>query len=273
MRLLLLIIIALCPGLESSPAFEPPTISSFSVDQIVDRYIDLAFGSEFPPSGTTVRGDRIFKRDPDNIVNIVPLPKPSAPLGEVFSLVTKVALDLEAQSGGIRLKVFDESNILGFLQRNQPALLKDYANSVIVYVGSSDELRIAIEAAAVQDPIFREVYHYWRDLPANAGKPLCMAGAAPNAEFSQVIGMAIVWVEYGPRLEECLYEEIIQSFGLANDLPVGTASMFNDDGVFDYPTQLDWKLWHIHTDPRLTAGMTASEVRKIVETILEEGAR
>lgn len=243
--------------------------SDFTDEQIVDFYVEIAFGSEFSFLGLAFSDDQIAKRNQNNPIRIVPLPKPSVPLQESFALIKKVSIEMQTYSGGLQLFTYDESNLMKFLNRDQIDLQADYLNSVVVYIGSREELRASVKKAASNNPPIWQMLES-STLPLNVGKPLCMAASSAYDEGTQTIGMAIAWIEYGPRLEECLYEEIMQSFGIGNDFPAGTPSIFNDDGVYTSPTPLDWTLWRIHTDPRIVAGMKEKEVRKVAMEILKE---
>ena len=61
----------------------------------------------------------------------------------------------------------------------------------------------------------------------------------------------------------------MQSFGISNDLPSGTPSIFTDDEAYNEPTELDWLMWQLHGDPRLEAGMAEDDVRRIAPEIIE----
>lgn len=68
----------------------------------------------------------------------------------------------------------------------------------------------------------------------------------------------------------CLTEEFTQVFGLINDDPLARPSIFNDDQEFIELTRHDEYLLRVLYDPRLTAGMTATEARPLVREIVRD---
>ncbi len=68
----------------------------------------------------------------------------------------------------------------------------------------------------------------------------------------------------------CIHEEVAQGMGLANDSPKARPSIFNDDEEFALLTTHDELLLRILYDPRLRAGMDATEARPTVNIIASE---
>jgi len=245
------------------------TRPSVSEDQLVEYYVQLAFGSEFDFLDVSSPGDLIVKRDQAIEVNIVPLPQPSVGLDETSPLVRQVAEQIAARSGGVRLKTLTMDEMAAILRQGDEAWKAILPDSVLVNIGNRNELQESLEKYGA-NPVIDQMYKGTFAPPLNAEFPLCLSWAAGRGRGSPFIGAAVVWVENGPALEECLYEEIMQSFGIANDLPDGTPSIFSDDRKYRVPTSMDWWLWRIHTDPRIEVGMNVDEVRVMARKILEE---
>ncbi|MRX49539.1 DUF2927 domain-containing protein [Paracoccus sp. S-4012] len=93
-------------------------------------------------------------------------------------------------------------------------------------------------------------------------------GRAPEAGYTTAV--AVIRAEL-PDLSRtaCLHEEIAQGLGLPNDSGTSRPSIFNDDDEFAYLTRHDELLLQILYDPALRPGMTAAEVRPIVEQIAQ----
>jgi len=83
--------------------------------------------------------------------------------------------------------------------------------------------------------------------------------------------VAVIRSEHPDRLRSsCVHEELAQGMGLANDSPAARPSIFNDDEEFAFLTQQDELMLRILYDRRLRPGMTETEARPIVETIVAE---
>lgn len=236
-------------------------------NQVVDLYVEIAFGSEFGVLAPASNQSALDKRRTDAAVNIVPLPQSSVPLAEPTSLVQSIVSELNLHSGGLRLIAYMPEDMKGLLER----VSRDrsiYLDTVLVYIGSRSELNGLIDKASSENLAIQRFRDEVISDPENDGRPLCAAASFVRDDGILGMGTAAVWVEYGPHLRACLFEEIIQSFGLGNDFAPGTPSIFNDDDVYDAPTALDWQLWRVHTDPRLKHSMGPAEAREIVQEIL-----
>lgn len=265
-------VVAVVLGVSANAIAQPKLAISedYTDDQIAQLYLHLALGSEFAVLDSKYNTERIVKRDQSRPVNIIAIPQPSVPIHETISMVNDVAGDIQRHSDDVEFRLYDEDGILNFINRDQSDLLDVFQDTVAIYVGSKVEIEGAIEKAASVTPEVAEIYMGVAPQVA-AGKPLCLGVSFRRWDRPQFIGKSLVWVEYGPNLRECLYEEIMQSFGIANDFPVGVASIFNDDAVLKTPTPLDWELWRLHMHPRIQAGMQVEQVKNIIEEIIDGG--
>lgn len=245
-------------------------LSEFTDEQIVDYYVELAFGAEVMLPGSPFSAQEIIKRKPVRTVHLVALPQPTMSMSRAVSAVKKIADDIERRSGGIDIVTYDENTIVDYVARNKNGVLVDFQDSIFVFIGSEGELLESMEEKSKSDPIVKILYEAVIGLPPGSPYPVCVAGISQHPDSAQVIGAVVAWIEDGPDLEECLYEEIMQSFGIGNDFPAGTHSMFNDDRVYNRSTELDWLLWRIHTAPRIQAGMTAPVAIEAAREILKD---
>jgi hypothetical protein len=69
---------------------------------------------------------------------------------------------------------------------------------------------------------------------------------------------------------DCAYEELLQSLGPINDTDKVPWTMFNDDVQMGFFGVYDQYILNILYHPRITAGMTAAEVRALLPEIMPE---
>ncbi|MCB9994592.1 MAG: DUF2927 domain-containing protein [Hyphomicrobiaceae bacterium] len=249
-------------------ALDGNSSEAYSPQQIADYYTYLAFGSEWPVD-PSFSGDAIFKRNSVSPVFVVLLPKPSVGIDWAFEQLRAVVEEISLRNSGPPIIALDKEGVRDFVQRNLPLdrndPKSDWANSLLIYIGSRHELEGPVSAAAAQLPALFDMF-----AAAEAGNlPFCATASQVDPVQPKNIGTAIAWIETGPEVESCLYEEIMQSFGIAKDFPPGAPSIFSDDEAHRRPTELDWQLWRIHTDPRIVSGMSRDAASAMVLQILE----
>lgn len=240
-----------------------------SVAEIADLYVEVALSDE-----VTKRKSKLSKWPSDVEVKIYTFPGDSmfnvtGRPGEIVDLVAQVAAQIAAPVGPGRLRAPDwdamTEMLMGGMLSHPEAL--DY--SIMVTVGSMADLKHVSDKLAATLPAAAEAHAgFLRGVEKRPG-PLCYAILSTKPETRYVLYRAWVFVEFTDRLEECLFEELMQTFGLPNDLPPKSPSMFNDDMLNDRPTELDWLLWRIQFDDRLTPGMDENEIRQVLPRILE----
>ena len=129
--------------------------------------------------------------------------------------------------------------------------------------GLGPELRNA--APGISDSTVRSIVNM-------APSTLCLVVAFSEGDspvYSRAI--AVIRGEHPDLLRTaCVHEELAQGMGLANDHPQARPSIFNDDEEFALMTGHDELLMRILYDPRLRAGMTATEAAPIVAVIAAE---
>jgi hypothetical protein len=100
---------------------------------------------------------------------------------------------------------------------------------------------------------------------------LVVAFAGSSNDHDYVKAIALVRAEHPDLLRRsCFHEELAQGLGLANDSPQARPSIFNDDDEFALLTTHDEVLLRILYDPRLAAGMGATQAMPIVRRIADE---
>lgn len=83
--------------------------------------------------------------------------------------------------------------------------------------------------------------------------------------------MAFIVVDEGRRaFRHCMVEEILQGLGPSNDSPRLRHSIFNDRSATDKFTAFDVYLMNMLYDPRIRAGMTRTDVRTLLPSIVRE---
>jgi hypothetical protein len=99
--------------------------------------------------------------------------------------------------------------------------------------------------------------------------PQCLSGFRRNERFAIARAEVILATDTDDfTFRDCAYEEILQALGPINDTDTVPWTMFNDavrTGAFGIYDQL---LLNILYDPRITPGMTASEVKAVLPEVL-----
>jgi len=116
-------------------------------------------------------------------------------------------------------------------------------------------------------------------IDAFANSPLetfCAAYAFPSIGDPGVFDFALILIkaEHGDLMRRsCIHEEITQALGLTNDSPESRPSIFNDDEEFALLTLHDEILLKMLYDPRLKAGMRATDAIPLLPMIARDAAR
>ncbi|WP_308342253.1 DUF2927 domain-containing protein [Roseobacter insulae] len=141
----------------------------------------------------------------------------------------------------------------------------------IVIVASEDDRDEALNAAADRVPgITRNSLNALRSLSRDTYCAVAAYAAGAN-ENTYTAAVAVIRAENPSLLRlSCIHEELAQGLGLANDSRDARPSIFNDDDEFALLTKHDELLLKMLYDPRLKAGMTASEAAPITRIIARE---
>ncbi len=141
----------------------------------------------------------------------------------------------------------------------------------IVIVASEDDRAEALDAAADRVPgISRDSLNALRSLSRDTYCAVA-AYAAGSKDNTYTAAVAVIRAENPSLLRlSCIHEELAQGLGLANDSRDARPSIFNDDDEFALLTRHDELLLKMLYDPRLKAGMTATEAAPITRIIARE---
>ena len=244
-----------------------PAVIPFGLSKtaIADLYERLAFGSELETPGTERFREHIKKRDPKRVVRVVVLPQPSTPIDQTVASAKAVIDEITDRSAAMDTHVLSMDELSEILSAT-PERRSDLADALFVFIGNREELMAGIGKVVAANGAVAGLSAWASSLRGD--EPMCFV-MATSRDGTASIGYSMAWIEAGAALEECLYEEVMQSFGIANDFPAGVPSLFSDDRVYRVPSELDWVLWRIHTDPRIVAGMSKMEARAVVSVILD----
>jgi len=101
--------------------------------------------------------------------------------------------------------------------------------------------------------------------------PQCLSGFRKDAEFRITHSDVFLVADAGDFIfYDCVYEELLQSLGPINDTDKVPWTMFNDDVQMGFFGVYDQYILNILYHPRITAGMTAAEVRALLPEIMPE---
>lgn len=244
----------------------------YSVDELVDLYVELALKFE---AGTGMQGDgRVIKWNPDSVVKVVAQPvgtfiSQNALADTLVDETKRVTDAIASRAPDQQIVAFDRTELLRFVETARVIGPSALANSILVLLADRGELVKRIDTLSEQSPDAVSLKILLSQIPS-INEPICAGWTLKEARRDTFVFRGFVFIEYSPGVTGCLFEELMQSFGIYNDFPDGTASIFNDDNVYQEPTELDWLLWKVHLDPRIKSGMTEVEVRPIAHNIISE---
>jgi len=101
--------------------------------------------------------------------------------------------------------------------------------------------------------------------------PQCISGFRKNSTFQIEHSDVFLVADAGDFVfYDCVYEELLQSLGPINDTTSVPWTMFNDDVQLGFFGVYDQYILNILYHPRVRAGMTAAQARKILPEIMPE---
>lgn len=256
---------------ETSFADQKKDLMDYSIDELVDLYVELTLSVESfegfeslgylrkwtsgsTPTIVTHIGDSLFDQ--------------TGRVDEVLEAVHEISDDVSSRLGKPVLRALGRQELLDLLTGDRSEFQRVVDEGIVIFVGAREEIQEIADQIPFDTGILNSVLEQvFKSADLGSGVP-CMGvglgiGATPDG-----VNQAKILIEDGPWLEECVYEELMQVFGMPNDFPAGTASLFNDDNVFNRPTELDWLLWRLHFDERLKTGMREYEVRLVAAEVL-----
>jgi hypothetical protein len=256
-------------GLAAAAENEP----SFPKSTILDYYIKLTFSDDATSEPARVPG-LLAKRDGSARNKVIMSLGDSAlssdaHIQEITDDVGEVLGSLAAHSKDFRYKFYSIDEVLGIMKMSHADAQEALADSLQIYVGSVDEIDGATKQQEGHGLKVRSLFEAARSRSSQSKIPLCFGGVFYKPDLSNEIGYSVLYAEDGNALMNCLYEGIMRSAGLMEKLPDGSYSTFGDDGLFSSPTQLDWALWALHMNPKLSHGMTISQTRQMASQVLD----
>ncbi|CCE05987.1 conserved exported hypothetical protein [Bradyrhizobium sp. STM 3843] len=101
--------------------------------------------------------------------------------------------------------------------------------------------------------------------------PQCLSGFRKNDAFEIEHSDVILTVDNGDFVFlDCAYEELLQSLGPINDTSSVPWTMFNDNVSMGFFDVYDQYILNVLYDPRIKAGMTFTEVKAVLPTVLAD---
>lgn len=244
--------------------------TNLTSSEIVEAYLDIALSNE-----VTREKDVLRKWRTTTEPLIVTVPGESMLADERYrhaiDTIVDVARELAGPIGPDHFRALNEQEMLRGIETGELTSIGPDFNLITVYVGTASELAAWNANVARAYPPAVRVHQGFLRGSKRTGAALCYGITLPGSKHSpNEIGYAWLFFEDTDKLADCAFEDLMQVFGLFNDLPKGSPSMFNDDLVHNRPTELDWLLWRVHFDDRLEAGMSEEELRPVVERVVAE---
>ncbi|VAW14526.1 hypothetical protein MNBD_ALPHA11-51, partial [hydrothermal vent metagenome] len=244
-----------------------------SASELIDSYTEVAFFNEVTGEKHTLR-----KFPQDAVVDIVLVPQDSifdtpGYVHELIALTANVAEKLNGALPKPALNALSANESIDFLFSFAPGGTPKTENWIMVIVGSVDELKNMMDLFETGLPGVFDILRQ-KVLPViearNDDDLNCFAqGFVAKSDGASLVS-GLVFIQDNSFVEACLYEEVMQMFGLANDLPFGSPSIFNDDNVYDLPTPLDLAMWKLHFLPELKPGMELEQARTVILDLLSD---
>ncbi|AWL99475.1 DUF2927 domain-containing protein [Bradyrhizobium amphicarpaeae] len=210
---------------------------SFTDGEIVDGFLKTAFGAEYHLAG---RVDRIRKFD-----------------GPVRVYAESDRADRKAQ-----------------LARVVADIGKRVQHLDIAMIDSNEAANVRVKLVRDRD-LFRTLTSFYgaekaREIRSSLD-PQCLSGFRKNDNFEIEHSDVILTVDNGDfTFLDCAYEELLQSLGPINDTASVPWTMFNDNVSMGYFDVYDQYILNLLYDPRIKAGMTVTEVKAVLPTVLAD---
>ena len=210
---------------------------SFTDSQIIDGFLKTAFGAEYHLAG---RVDRIRK----------------------YQMPVRIVID-----GGTAQRKKQIGKVVADIGRRVQHLN-------IAVVENSAEANVTVKLVRDRDlyPTLSAFYGEERASEIRTSlDPQCLSGFRKNDAFEIERSDVILTTDNGDfTFLDCAYEEMLQSLGPINDTTSIPWTMFNDNVSMGFFDIYDQYLLNILYDPRIKAGMTVQEVRKVLPQVLAD---
>lgn len=248
-------------------AAQADTISppqGYTADDLVELYVELALLEE---EGADNDQDGLLHKWPSDVaVRIIPQANTPDP-DHVIEEAKRISDFLGSLGTSPAIVTFDKKGLEEFASEARlDGTGKPFEYTVVAFVAPRDELIARMQMIEASSPGILPPA-FLTELP-RVTEPICVGATTARTKNDPQIFRALLFVEYNEGFAACLFEELMQSFGISNDFPPGTPSIFNDDGTYDSPTALDLFLWRVHGDERLKAGMDVHSVVPVATEVI-----
>jgi hypothetical protein len=210
---------------------------SFSDTQIARGFFKVTFGAELGLAGHT---DRIRKYEKPVRVYVE-----GAALPARRAAVAAVIADIRRHIAHLDIATTEK---------------RGNANIVVRLVRDRDL------AATIRELFGRDGRRIMRSL-----EPQCLSGIRKDANYRILGSDVILVVDAGTFVfYDCAYEELLQALGPIRDDPTVPWTMFNDDVQMGFFDVYDQYILNILYHPRVRAGMTRAQMRKLLPQIMPD---
>ncbi len=147
------------------------------------------------------------------------------------------------------------------------------ANMLVLFLNEAEQRAFARQLPERYPNVDRAVIDAFANSPRNT---FCAAFSFPSKENPAIYDFSLILIkaEHSDLMRKsCIHEELAQALGLTNDSPTARPSIFNDDEEFAFLTMHDEILLKMLYDPRLHAGMTASDIVPMLPEIARDAVR
>lgn len=246
-------------------SFSPPAGASdlkYSKEDVIHAFNKVAFSPEF--GGGDEQNENIKKWKKDVILRVTGSSNLSdfqeiekniiIPLINDISLITKLNIDYQ---NGLSTQASQIRNFFIFIEDRTrfPDLLRLLKSKLTVQSQGLD---------------FVSVYESW--LSRNFQHEFCAAASFPSPQ-GIVLSVVVIEAVDGKNtlIKECLNEEVVQGFGLLNDMQDGAASLFADDHVHSVMTPLDRCVLSILYSEEVGNGFSRDDMERVFRNAESNG--
>lgn len=228
----------------------------FDAEDLTRNFIAIALHEEYRTDGETIKASAYSS----------PLRRWEKPIAMQLAFGASVPLDQRTEDSAEVTKFGAHLSRLTGLAIDTKS---DDPNFLVIVANETDRADFRGRIQSFLPGIPPAALNYAMNLPRDQ---LCLViGTFDQAGLRYDRAVALIRGEHPTLLRRgCVHEELAQGLGLANDSPDARPSIFNDDEEFGLLTTHDEYLLQILYDPRLKAGMTATEAGPIVRQIAED---
>ncbi|MTI17250.1 DUF2927 domain-containing protein [Rhodobacteraceae bacterium RKSG542] len=214
-----------------------------------DLFLNSAFGAQKRLQSITPQRDRIKKRRPNGLIDVV----------------VSVSSKMEDPEGA-HDKLINALRRIGKTTNLRFRLTKKPSKDVIfVAIGSRDY--IYRNYSGLYEKLNRKGFfdHFLKLIPPK--HPMCFVVQHAHPEHPKHLGLSSISLE-DRFFESCLYAQLFQALGFGNIYGRSVGSVLDGTGRYKQPTHLDWLALKALYSEDIKAGMSRDQVEAVLPSLM-----